>query len=139
MNKRVSSKRTSAIFLAIVLVAGTITTFSPLSASSFMTAEIKENNIYVVWKDTYSSNTFVAVSNDNGQTFSTPININNNAEISLFPQILTEGNNKYMIWKDTYSSNTFVAVSNDNGQTFSTPININNNAEGSVISQITLP
>ncbi len=86
MNKIVSTKRTSAIFLAIVLVAGTITTF-PLSASSFMTAEVKENNIYVVWEDTYSSNTFVAVSNDNGQTFSTPININNNAEGSVISQI----------------------------------------------------
>jgi hypothetical protein len=136
LNKIVSTKRSSAIFLTIILVIGTITVFSPLSASSFMTAEVEGNNMYVVWGDTYSSDTFIAVSNDNGQTFSTPININNNAEISLFPQILTEGNIKYMVWGDTYSSDTFIAVSNDNGQTFSTPININNNAEGSVISQM---
>ncbi|HEX2409429.1 MAG TPA: hypothetical protein VHJ38_19670 [Nitrososphaeraceae archaeon] len=83
MNKIVSSKRSSTIFLTIVLVIGTITVFSPLSASSFMTAEVEENNMYVVWADTYSSDTFIAVSNDNGQTFSTPIIINNNAEGSV--------------------------------------------------------
>ena len=87
MNKIVSTKRTSAIFLAIVLVIGTITVFSPLSASSFMTAEVEGNNKYMVWGDTYSSDTFIAVSNDNGQTFSTPININNNVEGSVISQM----------------------------------------------------
>ena len=101
-----------------------------------MTAEVQENNVYVIWRDTYSPDIFVAVSNDNGHTFSTPININNTAEISLFPQISTEGNNKYIVWRDTYSPDIFVAVSNDNGHTFSTPININNNEIGLARTQI---
>jgi hypothetical protein len=123
-------------YLATLLIVGIITVLSPLSSSSFMTAEVQENNVYVIWRDTYSPDIFVAVSNDNGHTFSTLININNTAEISLFPQISTEGNNKYIVWRDTYSLDIFVAVSNDNGHTFSTPININNNEIGLARTQI---
>ena len=134
MSKIILIKNTT--YLATLLIVGIITVLSPLSSSSFMTAEVQENNVYVIWRDTYSPDIFVAVSNDNGHTFSTPININNTAEISLFPQISTEGNNKYIVWRDTYSPDIFVAVSNDNGHTFSTPININNNEIGLARTQI---
>jgi hypothetical protein len=99
-----------------------------------------ENNVYVVWDDDTPGNSeiFFAVSNDNGQTFSTPINLSNNAGRSFEPQISSEGNNVYVVWDDDTPGNfdIFFAVSNDNGQTFSTPINLSNNAGVSFPPQI---
>jgi hypothetical protein len=96
-----------------------------------------ENNVYVVWEDNTLGNSeiFFAVSNDNGQTFSTPENISNNTGFSFAPQISSEGNNVYVVWTDD-ASEIFFAVSNDNGQTFSTPENISNNTGLSVSPQI---
>jgi hypothetical protein len=91
------------------------------------------NNVYVAWEDETAgiNEIFFAVSNDNGQTFSTPAeNISNNTGSSEFPQISTEGNNVYVAWLDDTpgTRDIFFAVSNDNGQTFSTSENISNKA-----------
>jgi hypothetical protein len=102
------------------------------------------NNVYVVWQDTgatFSSlDIFFAVSNDNGQTFSTINFTNNPSSASVIPQISSEGNNVYVVWPDTgdlFSSlDVFFAVSNDNGQTFSTPINLSNTTGNSGDAQI---
>jgi hypothetical protein len=102
---------------------------------------IEVNNVYVVWTDIDplgDTDIFFAVSTDNGQTFSLPENISNNAGESVDPQISTEGNNVYVVWTDTPIGNgdIFFAVSTDNGQTFSLPENISNNAGGSFAPQI---
>jgi hypothetical protein len=89
------------------------------------------NNVYVVWRDSTPGNfdIFFAESNDNGQTFSSLINISNNAGSSLSPQISTEGNHVYVVWQDNtpgIETDIFFTHSNDNGLTFSTPVNLSN-------------
>ena len=101
------------------------------------------NNVYVVWdNDTPDTpdtpDILFAVSNDNGKSFGTPINLSNNNGSSFLPQISSEGNNVYVVWSDDTPGNieTFFAFSTDNGQTFSTPKNISDNTGSSVFPQI---
>ena len=100
------------------------------------------NNVYVVWGErTFGNNDeiFFAVSNNNGQTFSTPLNISNTQTDSFGPQISSDGNNVYVIWQDGVDedfTDILFAVSNNNGQTFSTPINLSNNTGNSDLPQI---
>ena len=72
---------------------------------------------------------FFAVSNNNGTSFGTPINISNNTGGSSNPQIAASGNNVYVTWQDDTPGNSdiFFAVSNNNGTSFGTPINLSNN------------
>ena len=73
---------------------------------------------------------FFAASNNNGISFSTPINLSNNTGISANPQIAASGNNVYVTWEDDTTpgnADIFFAVSNNNGTSFGTPINLSNN------------
>ena len=98
------------------------------------------NNVYVTWEDTTPGNRdiFFAVSNNNGTSFGTPINISNSTGNSVNPQIATSGNNVYVTWEDSTPGNSdiFFAVSNNNGTSFGTPINISNSTGGSFNPQI---
>jgi predicted neuraminidase len=104
------------------------------------------NSVYVVWEDNTPGNSdiFFAVSNDNGQTFSTPKNLSANADGSDNMQISSAGNNVYVVWQDRILPGIsnfeikFVA-SNDNGQTFSMPKNLSANAGRSDIPEILTP
>ena len=97
----------------------------------------EDDNVYVAWSEgrPFDREVFFAVSNDNGQTFSTPENISNNAGDSSELQMVVSDNNVYVVWTDTSNSgdidnrDIFFTVSNDNGQTFlDTPIDLSNNA-----------
>ena len=98
------------------------------------------NNVYVTWQGGTPDNNdiFFAVSNNNGVSFATPINISNNTGFSQLPQIATSGNNVYVTWVDDTPGNFVIlfAVSNNNGTTFTTPINISNNTGDSFNPQI---
>jgi hypothetical protein len=78
------------------------------------------------------------VSNNNGTSFGTPINISNNTGGSGLPQVVTSGNNVYVTWQDRTPGNDDIlfAVSNNNGTSFGTPINLSNNAGSSQQPQI---
>ena len=56
------------------------------------------NNVYLTWDDGISGNfdIFFAASTNNGISFGTPINISNNAGISVLPQIATSGSKVYV-------------------------------------------
>ena len=101
---------------------------------------ISGNNVYVTWADHTpgDADIFFAVSNNNGTSFGSPINISNNAGGSVVPQIATIGNNVYVTWYNEISGNldTFFAASNNNGTSFGTPINLSNNAGSSLNPQI---
>jgi hypothetical protein len=95
----------------------------------------EDDNVYVVWRDQTSQDNgeiFFTVSNDNGQTFSTPQNLSKNAGFSVNPQMLVSDSNVYVVWQDDSNGgdvDIFFNVSNDNGQTFlDTPIDLSNNA-----------
>jgi hypothetical protein len=100
------------------------------------------NNVNVVWQDFINGNDhsdiFFAVSNNNGETFSTPENIIDNAEDSFAPQISSEENNVYVVWRNDSIGgfDIFFAVSTNNGHTFSRADNLSNNTGTSENPQI---
>jgi hypothetical protein len=96
-----------------------------------------DNNVYMIWEESVTQNPneknydiFFKKSEDNGNTFSKPINLSNNPGFSEHPQIAVSKNGVFIVWADnTNSNNTEVMFtkSEDNGKSFSTPINISNN------------
>ena len=95
------------------------------------------NNVYVTWQDSTPGNQdiFFAVSNNNGVSFGTPINLSNNTGNSRIPQIAVSGNNVYVVWHDDTPGNLDILVIT-NAQPFGTPINISNNPGFSQNQQI---
>ena len=86
---------------------------------------VSGNNVYVTWEDTTPGNAdiFFAVSNNNGVSFGTPINLSNNTGNSINPQIAASGNNVYVTWHDDTPAgdrDIFFAASNNNGTSFGT-------------------
>ena len=73
-----------------------------------------------------NSDILFAVSNNNGTSFGTPINLSNNTGFSVDPQIAVIGNNVYVTWQDTTPGNSDIFVIT-NAQPFGIPINISNN------------
>ena len=61
-----------------------------------------DSNVYVTWQDELpagsNSDIFFAVSNNNGTSFGTPINLSNNSGFSSSPQIAASGRNVYVTW-----------------------------------------
>ena len=98
------------------------------------------NNVYVTWDDTISAGNadiFFAVSNNNGTSFGTPINLSNNTGFSQIPQIAVIGNNVYTTWQDNTPGNTDIFVITS-AQPFGTPVNISNNPGNSENPQIAI-
>jgi hypothetical protein len=93
-----------------------------------------------VWRDNTPDHydIFFTQSNDNGLTFSTPVNLSNNAGESNEPRISVEGNNIYVIWNDTTSGNfeIFFITNNQPFGTFGFTINLSNNAGNSFHPEI---
>lgn len=98
--------------------------------------------MYVVWEDKTTSNAnfdiFFSKSNDNGLTFSTPINLSYNIGDSINLQITNEGDNVYVVWHDRTPGNydIFYITNNQDFGTFGNTINISNNAGDSFNPQI---
>lgn len=64
-----------------------------------------------------------------GQQFSVPINVSNNADFSFTPQVAVDANGTiYMAWEDdtNTNSNILFSRSTDSGATFTAPINLSN-------------
>ena len=105
---------------------------SPLLNSLNPQISIWQRNIYVVWQENISAGNndiFFTASLDNGRTFGSNLNLSNNLDASIIPQISAFGNNVYVTWIEDTSTNdeTAFTESNDNGLTFSSPINLSNN------------
>jgi hypothetical protein len=102
---------------------------------------IAGNNVCTVWQDNApgKDEIFFSGSPDDGETFTTPLNISRNAENSKESQVKCDGNNVYAAWEDettTFANNDiFFSFSHNNGQTFSTK-NISNNTGDSQDAQI---
>src|SRR5215216_6887806 len=100
------------------------------------------NNVYVVWQESVTQNSYennydiyFKKSDDNGNTFSKPINLSNNSGFSEHPQIaVTKNGIIFIVWADnTNSNNTEIMFtkSEDNGTTFSKPTNLSNSLQNS--------
>jgi len=88
---------------------------------------VSENNVYVVWEDytTGKGQILLRISNDEGKTFGSLINLSSDVEHSQAPQIAVSNNNVYVVWHDLEPEDRIVfRASNDNGATFSKPINL---------------
>ena len=70
------------------------------------------NNVYIVWSDNTFGNSEIFSTNsvDDGSTFNTPININDDSGISGVAQITIahEGGNLYLIWQDNATGNSVI-------------------------------
>jgi len=99
------------------------------------------SKVCTVWQDDTTGNDeiFFSGSRDDGETFSTPLNISRNTGDSKEPQLRCDGNNVYVVWEgDTTTSadnDIFFSFSHDGGQTFSTK-NISNDTANSEETQI---
>jgi hypothetical protein len=103
------------------------------------------SNVYVAWYDNITGNfdPFLAISTDNGTSFSNPIGLKEKAGvqnkdslgeyglITSYSHIAASGNNLYVIWYDniTGSVQSFLTKSTDNGISFSNPINFSEKAK----------
>ena len=107
-----------------------------------------ENNIYVVWQESVTESSpehnydiYFIKSEDNGKTFSDPINLSNSTEFSERPQIAVSKNGIFIVWADTINPNNKEIIftkSEDNGKTFSKAINISNNSKNSYNQEISV-
>jgi hypothetical protein len=82
------------------------------------------DNVYVVWTNATfgSSDIFFRASNDAGRTFGSIINLSNDTEISVQPQVAAFGDNVYVAWRG--GNDIDFISSNDKGQTFGDPQSI---------------
>jgi hypothetical protein len=96
------------------------------------------NNIYIVWQESVGSygttnyDIFFKKSNDDGNSFGSPINLSDNIGFSEHPQIASVGNHVYVIWVDDSSGQREVMFSKslDSGKTFSNRIVVSQNSLG---------
>ena len=99
------------------------------------------NTVYLVWQESVNDKSnknnydvYFKKSENNGNTFSKPINLSNNTGFSEHPQIAVTKNGIYIVWADnTNSNNTEIMFtkSEDNGTTFSKVINLSKNSKNS--------
>ena len=83
---------------------------------------VSDEKIFVVWYDESAKDNYIFFtrSTDEGETFSTPINLSQSNDISKFAQVVSNGKNVYVIWHDYSKGNgdIFLRESNDYGATF---------------------
>lgn len=101
------------------------------------------NNVYIVWEESvtktlpkHNYDIFFVKSEDKGKTFSMPINLSNNTDLSEHPQIAVSKNGIFVVWADKANSNSnnkeiMFTKSIDNGKTFSKVKNLSNNPKAS--------
>ncbi len=94
-----------------------------------------QGKIYALWQSFLANKSSVAFakSNDNGTTFISPIEINNNSKDSSFPQLAVSDNHVYAVWLERTLddvTNVVFTKSDDGGTTFSAPIAITNHVSG---------
>ena len=107
-----------------------------------------DNNVYVVWQESITTNSketnyeiYLKKSEDQGNTFSKPINLSNNSGFSEHPQIAVSKNGIFIIWADnTDSNNTEIMFTKslDNGTTFAEVRNLSNDSKNSNNQEITV-
>jgi hypothetical protein len=100
-----------------------------------------DNNLYLIWQESITDNSneknydiYFKKSEDQGNTFSKPINLSNNTGFSEHPQIAVSKNGIFIVWADnTDSNNTEIMFTKsiDDGTAFSKVINLSNNSKNS--------
>ena len=108
--------------------------------SSIPAAAVSGNNIHVVWHDNTPGNVDIlyARSTDGGATFSSAINLSNNAGSSVEPAIAVSGNRVFVVWEDNTQGDDeiFYTRSTNGGVSFGSVENVSFNGGRSIISKI---
>jgi hypothetical protein len=136
----------TAPFTCRMAVAPAGTTFSIIKTISDSTlnafaprvAVDRSDAVYVTFYNRYLNADFsfnrevmLMKSTDGGATFSTPLNVSNNAGQSFFPSVVPDSRGGVsIVWEDDTGndqSDVFYAHSTDGGKTFGTPVNLSAN------------
>ncbi len=99
------------------------------------------NIVGAVWQSFLANKSSIAFakSDDNGTSFTSPVQISNSSRDSAFPQIVIEGTHVYVAWLDRTAgdvTNIFFAKSDDGGATFVQPTAITSHGGNSGIPKI---
>ena len=102
------------------------------------------DNIYIVWQESVGSygttnyDVFFKKSNDDGNSFGSPINLSDNIGFSEHPQIASVGNHIYVVWVDDSSGQREIMFSKslDSGKTFSNSIVVSQNSLSSYHAEL---
>ena len=102
------------------------------------------DNIYIVWQESVGSygttnyDIFFKKSNDDGNSFGSPINLSDNVGFSEHPQIASVGNHVYVVWVEDSSGQREVMFSKslDSGKTFSNSTVVSQNSLGSYHAEL---
>ncbi len=137
-----------SIIRLIILISNITNLSNNKEDSIYGQIESFENNVYVVWQESvteslpeHNYDIFFIKSENNGKTFSIPINLSNNTKFSERPQIAVSKNGIFIVWGETTNPNNkeiMFTKSLDNGKTFSNPINISNNSKNSYNQEISV-
>ncbi len=98
------------------------------------------SNVFVNWNEregTGEGDVFFTKSEDNGNSFSMPINVSNNPLNSVDSLIAFNENNLYIVWNDASGNSTdiYFVKSVDNGNTFDPPINLSHSTSKSIMTR----
>lgn len=105
----------------------TINLSDNIGDSSYQQIAASGSNVYVVWEDYAGEKRqiFLRVSNDNGNTFSSIINLSSDSGPSEAPRIAASGSNVFVVWHAVENNDRIVfKASRDNGATFGRAINL---------------
>jgi len=101
------------------------------------------NNVHIIWLEVLSNSThiFYAKSENNGQTFGSPINLSIDSigpNLTRDTQMAISGDNVYVVWYENTpnSSGVFFVRSMDAGTTFTKPINLSGATDKILYAQI---
>ncbi len=110
---RASSNFGTSFGSPIILTGSTGSSFSPLIV-------VQGSYVYVTWRQnvaTGNDDVFFDVSNNNGTSFGSTVNLSNNPGQSFDPEIAATGSSVYVVWPDSNPGHfqTFFRASTNNG------------------------
>ena len=112
-----------------------------LKLAAFPQIVVSDAHVYSAWlekSDNNSTNVIFAKSDDNANSFGTPLSITQNLGNSGIPKLIATGNQVYLAWEDNSKGNfeVFLSKSDDSGTSFHTPVVVSGTSGQSGTPQI---
>jgi hypothetical protein len=93
---------------------------------------VSGSNVYATWVEPTgvggNTQVFFAASNNNGTTWSAPMNLSSDLGPATLPKVAADGNNVYVVWRDqsTGTALVYIRVSYNAGKTFDPTFSVSN-------------